>query len=78
MFFPENLNVRSQDLVSSYHDAGQFYWGRAEAFIDLKPLFSLNSVPFILPSYLVQDIDTPEDWEKAEITYKVLKQCGII
>ena len=78
MFFPENLNVRSQDLAKSYHDAGQFYWGRAKAFTEQKPFFSLEATPFILPRYLVQDIDTNEDWEKAEITYQVLKQSGMI
>ncbi len=78
MFFPENLNVRSQDLVESYHDAGQFYWGRGSAFIQQKPFFSIDATPFILPRHLVQDIDTIEDWEKAEITYQVLKQLAII
>lgn len=78
MFFPEKLNERSQDLVKSYHDAGQFYWGRTNAFLEQKPLFSIDASPFILPRYLVQDIDTSEDWEKAEITYQVLKQLGLI
>jgi len=78
MFFPENLHVRSQDLVETYHDAGQFYWGRADAFMQQKPFFSIDATPFIVPSHLVQDIDTIEDWKKAEITYQVLKQSGMI
>ncbi len=73
MFYPENFTKRSQDLEEAYHDAGQFYWGKSEAFKALKPLFSEIAVPFILPRYLVHDIDTPEDWERAEKMWKVLR-----
>ena len=76
MFYPEHLETRSQDLEESYHDAGQFYWGKAEAFKQKKPLFSKNSTPYILPRQLVQDIDTPEDWKRAELMYQVLKKSG--
>ncbi len=69
-FYPENILVRSQDLEESYHDAGQFYWGKAEAFIDDVVTFSSESIPVILPRYLVQDIDTGEDWKRAELMYK--------
>ena len=74
MFYPEHLNTRSQDLEEAYHDAGQFYWGRAEAFLNNEILFSPVSVPVLLPRYLVQDIDTPEDWKRAELMYRVLAQ----
>jgi len=77
MFYPEYFNTRSQDLEESYHDAGQFYWGKAEAFKKLTPLFSENASPFILPRHLVQDIDTPEDWLRAEMMYQVLQQSGL-
>ena len=70
--FPESITRRSQDLVETYHDAGQFYWGRAKAFLDEVPTFSAASVPIVLPRYLVQDIDTPEDWERAELMYCIL------
>jgi N-acylneuraminate cytidylyltransferase len=53
MFYPEHFNTRSQDLEEAYHDAGQFYWGKAEAFKQLKPLFSENASPFLLSRYLV-------------------------
>lgn len=66
MVWPEYEEVRSNDLPEAYHDAGQFYWGNTKAFLDEKKLFSSNAVPIILPRYLVQDIDTPEDWETAE------------
>jgi pseudaminic acid cytidylyltransferase len=76
MFYPENFETRSQDLEESYHDAGQFYWGKAESFRQQKPLFSKSATPYILPRYLVQDLDTPEDWKRAELMYQVLKKSG--
>lgn len=74
MFYPSNYAHRSQDLEDAWHDAGQFYWGKAEAFKQQKIIFSKYSTPYILPSYLVQDIDTLEDWKRAELMYQVLKQ----
>lgn len=76
MFYPEHFNTRSQDLEEAYHDAGQFYWGSVDAFKQMKPLFSQSASPFVLPRYLVQDIDTPEDWVRAELMYQVLRQSG--
>lgn len=72
MFYPEYFNTRSQDLEEAYHDAGQFYWGKAEAFKQLKLLFSEHASPFILPRYLVQDIDTLEDWVRAELLFRLI------
>ncbi len=73
MFWPENLMKRSQDLEPAYHDAAQFYWGWADAFLKGEVTFSPISAPVILPRTEVVDIDTPEDWEVAELTWKVLK-----
>jgi N-acylneuraminate cytidylyltransferase len=70
-FSPEGVSARSQDLEEAYHDAGQFYWGKAEAFLNDIVIFTPESVPVILSRYLVQDIDTEEDWERAELMYKV-------
>jgi len=72
MFWPEYRLSRSQDLPGAFHDAGQFYWADAKRFLEEKSFFSENAVPFILPRYLVQDIDTPEDWERAELMFKTL------
>lgn len=66
MFWPEHELTRSQDLPQAWHDAGQFYWGRKQAFLDHAGIFSARSYPVMLPRHLVQDIDTPEDWEMAE------------
>lgn len=66
MFYPEHFNTRSQDLPDAYHDAGQFYWGREEAWLKGKIFFSNESKPILIPRWRVQDIDTPSDWERAE------------
>ncbi len=70
---PENIARRSQDLEETYHDAGQFYWGTAQAFLDDVVLYSAASVPVILPRHLVQDIDTEEDWVRAELMFRALQ-----
>lgn len=66
MFHPEHYTTRSQDLTPAYHDAGQFYWGKTAAWLDGLPLFGNQSVAINLPRDRVQDIDTPEDWRRAE------------
>ena len=63
---------RSQDLEEAYHDAGQFYWGTSKAFINKYEMFSFGSLPVVIPRYLTQDIDTLEDWEFAEVIFRVL------
>ena len=71
MFWPENQMKRSQDLTVAWHDAGQFYWGRKNAFLENECIFTAKSYPVVLPRHLVQDIDTPEDWERAEKMFSV-------
>ena len=72
MFYPEHVNSRSQDLESSYHDAGQFYWGNAAAWLGARPLFTRNAAAVVLPRWRVQDIDTMDDWIRAEWLFKAL------
>lgn len=72
MFWPEHFATRSQDLPEAYHDAGQFYWGRPGAWLAGTPIFSAAATTIVLPRHLVQDIDTPEDWERAEYMHKAL------
>jgi pseudaminic acid cytidylyltransferase len=71
MFNPAQFNTRSQDLEEAYHDAGQFYWGRAQAWLAAMPLFSRASAPIVLPRYRVQDIDTQDDWIRAEMMFEI-------
>jgi pseudaminic acid cytidylyltransferase len=76
MFQPEHFNTRSQDLPEAWHDAGQFYWGQAQAWLVGKPLFSQGSAPVAIPRHRVQDIDTPEDWERAEWLFKAMQHAN--
>lgn len=74
MFQPEHMGTRSQDLEPAYHDAGQFYWATMQSILDGVPTFSEAAVPLILPRYRVQDIDTEEDWQFAEMLFKLYKE----
>lgn len=73
MFQPDFRHSRSQDLEEAYHDAGQFYWGAAQAFLDDLPVFASHSAPVILPRWRVHDIDTEEDWLRAELVFRALQ-----
>jgi pseudaminic acid cytidylyltransferase len=78
MVWPEYKLSRSQDLPETYQDAGQFYWINVEKFKRNPMLINDDTFPVILPRYLVQDIDTEEDWAHAEIIYKTLKREKLI
>ena len=73
MLYPENFNVRSQDLEEAYHDAGQFYWGTARAWSKSTELFGSRSAAVVLPAHRVQDIDTSDDWRRAELMFDALR-----
>ena len=77
MIQPEYAMTRSQDLPEALHDAGQFCWGKSKCFIQGTSPFSAYSSVQILPRYLVQDIDTPEDWINAELMFKALNSRGL-
>ncbi len=70
MLYPEYSRSRSQDLTTSYHDAGQFYWFKVSAIKPDMELLKMNASPIIIPETQVQDIDTEEDWILAEMKYK--------
>lgn len=76
MFWPEHELTRSNDLPAAYHDAGQFYWLEVATFLQERRIYGRNALPVVLPRYLVQDIDTPEDWETAEHMYHALQLAG--
>ena len=77
MFNPEHFNSRSQDLEEAWHDAGQFYWGTAEAWLENRIIFGEHSAPVILPRHRVQDIDTLEDWRRAELMFAALQEMEL-
>lgn len=72
MFFPEHFSTRSQDLPTALHDAGQIYWGRPSAWIEGKRIFDRHSTPVVIPRWRVQDIDTQEDWVRAEVLAPII------
>jgi pseudaminic acid cytidylyltransferase len=68
-FYPEFETVRTQDLDIAYYDAGQFYWGKADAWLT-NPKIHSNGLGYAIPNWRVVDIDTPDDWLRAELMYK--------
>ncbi|MBC2836300.1 pseudaminic acid cytidylyltransferase [Paragemmobacter straminiformis] len=76
MFDPAQERVRSQDLTEAFHDVGQFYWGRADAWRGGRSVYGPRSTTILLPRHRVQDIDTPEDWARAEVMFRVLAEEG--
>ena len=75
MFYPEFFKTRSQDLKEAFHDAGQFYWAQPQVWLRSKNLFE-DGKPLILPRWRVQDIDTEEDWKRAELLHQVIEKVG--
>ena len=74
MYQPEHFTTRSQDLETSYHDAGQFYWGTTKAWLEQKTILASHTLACIMPRHRVQDIDTPEDWEFAQYLFRVASE----
>lgn len=74
MFQPEHALTRSQDLEEAYHDVGQFYWGQRSAWLAGTPVIGPGAAPLVIPRQRVQDIDTLEDWTRAELLFKALER----
>jgi N-acylneuraminate cytidylyltransferase len=77
MFFPDHYKTRSQDLPVALHDAGQFCFGVPQAWLDGRPVFGRRSCPIEIPRWRVQDIDTPDDWARAELIGRLLASGGM-
>jgi pseudaminic acid cytidylyltransferase len=78
MFQPNHLLTRSQDLEEAYHDAGQFYWMKRDFIGSGISPFSDIARPIKIPHYRVQDIDTKDDWIRAELMFKALRAGKLI
>ena len=76
MLYPDRYSVRSQDLPVVLYDAGQFYWGRAQTWKNMIPFFGGRSKPIMLESWRVIDINTQEDWARAEFIAKLSLNDG--
>lgn len=70
--YPQYQNIRSQDLQTVYHDAGQFYFYNVKKYLGSQKDY--KKVPFILPETEVQDIDNIEDWKIAELKYQLMRE----
>lgn len=73
LLWPENHFVRSQDLIDTFHDAGQFYWGSSKAWINQTNMYDDGAMPLLIPRHRAQDIDTLEDWVRAEYLFTAVK-----
>lgn len=73
---PKLFMQRSQDLIPYYHDAGQFLCGNKNAWLESSPFLLKKIVPIHIPSYLVQDIDTIDDWKKAEFMHRAMNEIN--
>ena len=71
MFYSQFEKTRSQDLEPAFHDAGAFYFGKKEAWLECSALFAPHSKAYLLPRNLVCDIDTLEDFEFAKKLYLI-------
>ena len=67
ILFPENFETLSQDLENVYHDAGMFFFGSLGTWIEGVKVFDSLSFPLKIPGWRVQDIDTKDDWVRAEL-----------
>jgi pseudaminic acid cytidylyltransferase len=74
LVWPEHRDTRSQDLPETFHDAGQFYWVPVAGFLDAPALLTDNSRGVIFERWRAHDIDTEEDWMRAETIFRMLKQ----
>lgn len=71
MISKEYVTTRSQDLEEAYMDAAQFIWSTPGAIDKCKTsLLDAGIAPVEVPIYYVQDIDTMEDWERAELLFQ--------
>lgn len=73
---PEHVLARSQDLDVAYHDIGQFYWGQAGAWRRDIPVVQSRSRAYVVDAWRAVDIDTPSDWLRAEMVFRMLNDIG--
>lgn len=72
----ENSSVRSQDLETNFHDAGQFYWMKSKILIE-KKIITNNTGGVIISELEGQDIDNEVDWKLAELKYEILQSIRL-
>ena len=70
--FKEYEKTRSQDLKTAYKDAAHFCFGKAEAFVEERSIFNGKTVGFVIEKMRTQDIDTLDDFARAEAMYRAI------
>lgn len=69
----EYLMRHSQSLPERYHECAQFWWAKAKTWVNKVPMQEgLKGI--YIPRWMTQDIDTEEDWNQAEIRWKILQR----
>lgn len=76
MKWPEYAKTRSQDLETYYHDCGQFYCCRTKPFLEYRTTDLPHMAPMVISGLEVQDIDSQDDWDIAELKYR--KMMGLL
>lgn len=71
-FQPQHELTRTQDLEVAFHDAGQFYWGNAKAWL-AKQKMHTDGVGMVVPSWRYVDIDNADDWKRAELLFPLIR-----
>jgi pseudaminic acid cytidylyltransferase len=74
MIWPEHEFTLSQNLPEAYHDAAHFYWLNVRGFLKTNRIYGPRARPIPIPRERVQDIDTEEDWRRAELMYQILEK----
>lgn len=77
MFDKKLMKTRYPDLQEAYHNAGQFYWGKADAFLQNLLIYFHHASAHLMPRYRVQDIDTEGDGETAELLFSAMQSRGL-
>jgi len=74
-FYSQYASTRTQDLEPAYYDAGQFYWGRAQTWLEGKNIHQ-HGMGLVIPNWRVVDIDNSEDWQRAELMYAAFNSAN--
>lgn len=72
---PELELTRTQDLEKTYHDTGQFYWGKSSAWLEHKKMHT-GGLGMPIPNWRVVDIDSEDDWKRAELLFATIRQLS--
>ncbi len=70
-FYGQYAATRTQDLEPAFYDAGQFYWGHTQTWLEGKIIHN-HGAGLVIPGWRVVDIDTDEDWQRAELMYAAI------